>query len=374
MRRIAELDEAVFEDAHLLEAAVNEAFQEAAAENFPTTELVPEAQEVANIRAAWVSMPLRGRRKYYKKYTHVFDVEITPQMAESVRTFGGKTLATFLNDKLGVKAPVRARMTLFQTLPGGWPSRIAALERIAPGAPARVGVSQLHPLTREAAGLLLQQPKLGRTVAGRFIGTRNRPAIGQRLYSLSIAGVAPTKGRRSSEANVTLDFRSGEYRVSLYLSEGDAQQIAAKLRRRDIAGALAIARRVYDDGVRMALNSDIRRHIRVRGEAYEHEEFLGGALRRLSPTMTEALRRKLVAWFGQALSGYFQVSAAELIAAADDPAEGVTTIVRMKAPPGAALAGQLLRGGAAGADGARPERFRGSPTFSVRTVAGFRFE
>jgi hypothetical protein len=375
MRRVAELDEATFEDRNLLEAAVNEAFQEAAAENFPTTELVPEVQEVSNIRAAWVPMPLGGRRKYYKKYSHVFDVEITPQMASTIRTFGGKTLAAYLNDKLGVKPPVRARVAIYQSLPGGWPSRISGFERIAPGAPAKVGVAQLHPLTRDAAAVLLQQPRLGRRVGGRYMRTRNRPAIGQRLYSLRVAGVAPSSGRRSSEANVTLDFRADEYRVSMFLGENEAQQIAARLRRRDIAGALAIARRVYADGVRMALSGDIRRRVRIKHESFDHEDFLGGALRRLSPITSRALSDKVVEWVGKALSEYFQTKAAELLSAADDRAEGVTTIVTMKSPPGAPLVRQLLRGRAPGPDASgSAQQLQGTPTFTVRTVAGFRFD
>jgi hypothetical protein len=80
VRRVSELDEATFEQPALLEAAVTEAFHEAAAENFPPQMLLPELHE-APLRATWVAMPTGRRRKYYKKYSHVFDVEITPSPA-----------------------------------------------------------------------------------------------------------------------------------------------------------------------------------------------------------------------------------------------------------------------------------------------------
>ena len=374
LRRVAELDEATFENPQLLEAALNEAFQQAAAENFPSSELVPEVQETSNISAAWLQMPRRGRRKYYKKFSHVFDIEITPQMAEAVKTFGGQTLAQFLSDKLGTKAPVRARLAIYQTLPGGWPARIAGFERISPGAPVRARLAQLHPLTPQVAGVLLQEPRLGRAIGGRFLSTRNRPAIGQRLYSLSVPGAATPSGRRSSEVNVTLDLRADRYTVNLYLGENDAQRVAARLRRRDIAGAVGIARRVSADGVRIALGGELRRHVRIRHEALDHEEFLGGALRRLSPLTSGALTGRLVAWAAQATAEYFQTRASEFVAATEDRAEGVTLVLTMTSPPGASLLRQLLRRSAT-PTGARPgAQFRGTPAFTVRAVAGFRFD
>ena len=78
-------------------------------------------------------MPLGRRRKYYKKYTQVFDVEITPQIADALKTFGGTTLSAFLKDQLGVTPPVRARVHLYQAIPGTTLRRIAQLEQGVPG-------------------------------------------------------------------------------------------------------------------------------------------------------------------------------------------------------------------------------------------------
>ncbi|HWO47100.1 MAG TPA: hypothetical protein VNM41_03485, partial [Solirubrobacterales bacterium] len=100
MRRVGEMDEIVFEDETVLEASAAEAFREAAAENFPPQLITPELHE-APLRATWALMPHRRQPKYYKKYTHVFDVELTPQLVNSVTTFGGKRLGAVLRQQFG---------------------------------------------------------------------------------------------------------------------------------------------------------------------------------------------------------------------------------------------------------------------------------
>ena len=374
MRRVAQFDETTLENPHLLEAAVNEAFQEAAAENFPSSELVPDLHEAAHVRGAWVAMPLKGRRKYYKKYTQVFDVEITPQLAESVRTFGGKTLASYLKDKLGITGAVRARVHLYQTLPGGWPSRIARFERIGGG--GRGSWMQLHPLTPEAAATLLQHPRLGRAVPGAYLTSRMRPAVGQRFYYLEIAGARAAQTRRSSEVNLTLDFPGDEVRTFIYLSEADAQEIAAKVRRRELTSVITLAKRVYAAGVDTALGGDLQRHVKIRHEALDQEEFLGGALKRLAQVVLDQLKARVTEWLGKAVGDYFQSRGAEFVAAAEDPADGVTILVTIKSPPGFPFVRKLLKGEFVNPmDLANPAAlFKGSPAFAVTTVPGFRFD
>ena len=138
------------------------AFHEAAAENFPPQLIVPELHE-SSAGGTWVAMPLKGR-KYYKKYTRVFDVQITPQMAEALKTFGGTTIAAFLKDKLGVAPRCRRGSTSTRRCSGTSLARIARLERGVQGlgTAAQSARVQLHPLSPRAAGVLLQQPKLGR--------------------------------------------------------------------------------------------------------------------------------------------------------------------------------------------------------------------
>ena len=268
-----------------LEAAVTEAFHEAAAENFPPATIVPELHE-APLRATWVPMPTGRRRKYCKKYTQVFDVEITPQIAATVTTFGGTKLAAVLKDQLGVTPPVRARV---HPLPGdqrddaaedraarAWCPRARREGRCGAAAPA---------VTVQAAGTLLQHPKLGCDASGDFLPTCGAISVGQRFYYLEIAGARPiavsagdgagTAVRRTSEVNITLDFPKDEFRVFVYLSEADAQEIATKVRARDLTSVLVLAKRVYAAGVNVALGGDFQRHVKV----VTHELPQGAVLR-----------------------------------------------------------------------------------------------
>jgi hypothetical protein len=386
VRRVAELDETTLEHPALLEAAATEAFHQSAAESFPPQLLIPELHE-ATVRGTWVSMPLGRRRKYYKKYTHVFDVQITPQIAASLKTTGGATIAAFLQDQLRVTPPVQARVHLYQAMLGTSFARVARLEAgvAGLGRGARQAARLFHPLTVAAAGTLLQEPRLGRDVPGRFMSTRHRIAVGQRFYYLEIAGArqVPTidgrRGtvatRRSSEVNVTLDFPKDEFRIFTYLSEADAQDVASKLRRRDVTAVLVAAKRIYAAGVETALRGDIHRHVKILTEALPQEQFFGQALRRLTGQVKSHLIGKVVEWIGKGVANYVQAGAAELISATEDPADGVTLVVTIANPPGAPLVRKLLRGDVGVGDVANlASLFKGDPRVTVRTVAGFRFD
>jgi hypothetical protein len=388
VRRVAAFDETTFEHPALLEAAVTEAFHEAAAENFPQSLLIPELHE-ASAAGAWVSMPLGKKRKYYKKYTRVFDVQITPQVAETVKTFGGTTLAAFLKDQLGVTTPVKARVHLYQAMIGTTPARIARFERGIPGlgTAARSASSQIHPLTPEAASALLQEPKLGRPASGNARSTRGRLTVGQRLYYLevegarsapppAIAGGTQAAVRRSSEVNVTLDFPKDEFRVFVYLSEADAQDIATKLRNKDVTAVLVAAKKIYEAGVATALSGDIRRHVKILSEGVEHEGFFGGLLKQLTDTVKQQLAKRVTSWVGKAVADYVTAHAGELVAATEDPADGATVVVTIVNPPGAPIVRKLLSGNfnptSALAD--VQSMFKGDPKLAVSTVPGFRFD
>jgi hypothetical protein len=380
--RVAELDETTLEHPALLEAAVTEAFHEAAAANFPPQLLIPEVQE-ATVPGTWVAMPRGRRRKEYRKHTRIFDVQITPQMAESIKTFGGATLASFLKERLGLTPPVQARVHLYQALPGTSFARIAKHERVPGlGTVARGASSQLHPLTPEVAGLLLQQPKLGRAVRGEFRSSRGRIAVGQRLYYLEIAGARAAPGAagpaadRVSQVNLTLDFPKDEFRVFVYLGERTAQEISARIRSRDLTAALLAAKRVYEAGVTTALGGEIRRHVKILSEALPQEQLLGGVLGNLASQVKSALARKVAGWVGKGIADLVQSRGGDFVTASEDPANGVTIVVTIVGPPGAPLVRRLLRGDGIGPEALRDigSAFKGDPKLSVQTVAGFRFD
>ena len=78
---------------------------------------------------------------------------------------------------------VEAEVRLYETLPGATLADIAREE--SEGATG-MSESQLHPLTPQAAGLLLGEPRLGRHMpagSGRW-----NVGVGQRLYALSVPG------------------------------------------------------------------------------------------------------------------------------------------------------------------------------------------
>jgi hypothetical protein len=382
VRRIAELDETIFEHADLFEAEATAAFHEAAAENFPAQLLIPALHE-ASSPGTWVSMPLgRQRRKYYKKYTRVFDVELTPQVAESLRTFGGTTIAAFLKDQLGVTPPVQVRVHVYQAVAATSLGRVARLERGVRGlgTAAKGSWMQFHPLSPEAAGMLFQQPKLGRRVPPGFGLSRRRIAVGQRFYFLEVAGARAAQAsparRRSSEVNVTLDFPKDEFRVFVYLGEADAQEIAAKVRARDVAAAVIAARKIYEAGVVTALGGQIQRHVKIVTEALPQEEFVGRLVKRLTEQVKRMLAKKVAAWVGRGVADQIAARAGELVAATEDPAEGATLVVTIVNPPGAPVLRKLLRGDGIGREaiGDLESLFRGDPKVTAATVSGYRFD
>jgi hypothetical protein len=369
VRRVAQLDETTLDQPALLEAAVADAFQEAAAENFPPELLIPEVHE-ASIPATWVQMPLGRRRKYYKRYTHSFDVEVTPQMAASIKVFGGTTLAAFLKDRLRVNPPLRARIRLYQATAGTTPPRIARYERVPGlGPSARAAASQLHPLTPQAAAILLREPKLGRPLPRRFLASPNRLALGQRLYHVDVSGPGPgavqPAGGRSSQVSIRLDLARGEFRLFAYLSEADAQEVAAKLRSSELPGALALLRRSLAAGIDSALGDQLEQRLRI-----SPADGAPGRPALIPADVRERLGRKLVEWASKAAAEQLEARAGELISATEAPQAGVTTIVTAISPPVAGLVRKLVRGGrleAGDADAA----FREQPTLSAQTLSGF---
>lgn len=380
VRRVAEQGEAVFEDPRLLEAAVTEAFQEAAAGNFAANAIRADLREVAE--AEEVTWYLAPYRHWYKKYSRVREVRIEPQTAARIRIFGNHTLGEFLRVRHGVTGAVTAKLHLYQAIPGTTLSRIARLEKHTPGLGRgdRGTYTRLHPLTPEAAGALLREPGLGKAVDATFLSTPDRIAVGQRFYYLQLPGTGPTPpppGRcpALSEVTVAMDFRQTLIRVHIYLTEADAQSVAARIR--SGAGSLAsmvLIKRVIEATLRTALSPQRRQHLRVIHEAEAEEQWvqaaLGAAASRIGMAIVEYAGRKLLEWVERAVAQYLQERAQDFVRRADEPANGVTLMVQLRNPPGMALLGSLMRGQAP------PLRwmasFIGAPLPRVDVVAGCR--
>src|SRR4030095_4357273 len=203
------------------------------------------------VNAAWLLMPLRGRKRY-KRCTRAFKVSITPNMAEEVESFEGVPLSDYLQDQLGLPegAEVEAEVYLYEALPGTTVADIARSETETPGLGAsdEAAVSQLHPLTPEAASALLGKPGLGRSPLQD--SARQNVAAGERLFHLAIPGRRPLtipgrsgrrRVRRLFHINVTLDAPQDQIRVCIYISEVKAQKLAVRLRQQSHTGSLTVS-------------------------------------------------------------------------------------------------------------------------------------
>jgi hypothetical protein len=363
--RVAELEDEELEEEAIVEEATFEGFHRGARRQFPAAVLRGAIPGRAS--GVWIGMPRRGRRRY-RKYSRLFDVTISPEAAAAIRIRGGRTLATFLKDRLGRTGAVRARIHLYRAIPGTRLGRIARAERsvagLGPGAVA--AQTEMHPLTREAAGALLGEPELGEDVSEAFLDELAPPAVGQAFYYLEVAGGRPAAtgtpipGRtvrpRLSTTTAAIDIRRGELVLAIYLGETQAQAIAARLRRNEPIGAILSAlRAVYLDGVRALASGAGRRRLRIIGETTEtsgettgeagtqaFEEQLLGIPGLPSPT---GLVGKLLArWTRRAMATELRQQRDAFVTAASAPQDGVTLMLRLAQPPGLAALAQLIRG------------------------------
>lgn len=361
VQRVAGLGGGDLTDPVRLEAATMEAFNTAAAANFPPTLLRPDLpeRETTDALGTWVFMPRAGRPFRYKKYTRVFDVTITPQLAKAVRSFGGAVLADQLRPR-GVTLPAQARVHVYEAIPGTWLSRISSLEKNVPGLGGRTeeSWSQIHPLTVEAAGMLLQQPGLGRDVAPRFVRSRNLIGVGQRFYYLEITGARrpvrlPTEvvygcPPRSSAVNITIDLRAGrdEIRMHLFFNEAEAQEIAKEIRAGRLSAPLQLVKKALLAGIRSIFDGTSD-HVRILREAPAEEAFLPGAavLARVGPAIRDWLVGKLMDLALSAVSDWLKMRATEYVDAADkESACGVTATITMPNPPPLTVIRMVLDG------------------------------
>jgi hypothetical protein len=361
VRRVAALPEYILDNQELLEGFALEAFEQAAAENLPPVlpervyEMRPELRETTGIKTAWVLQPLRGKKKHYKKCTRVFETVITPHIAQTVKTFCNIPLSEFLQDRLGLAPgrPVKARVHLYEAIPGTLLSQVCKSEKYVPGLGSTSTWNNLHPLTPEAAGIMMNEPGLGREMPPKYLDHQPLTAVGQRLYYLEIpearpqalptAGGAP-KPRRMRQVHIRLNFPRDQIQVKVFLSEAVAQAIAVDLRQQAIAKAISQMRAVYEPRLTTILSGKHQSHSKIIHGKVAPKESRGRKLRSLPSTVREALSKKLIEWMGQSLSTYLQQKPQDFISASENPADGVMCKFTFTNPPGFAALRKALRG------------------------------
>jgi hypothetical protein len=327
-----ELPAEAWENETMLESYARDAFEKAASAHFPDDTIKSELHEANEVKGFWMRRP----RRYYKKYSRVPSIVLTPQIARAVPSFRGIPLAMILRDRFGITGPVRVNVHLYEAVPGTTVGVIARGEsESAAEGEALMDEGFIHPLTEEAAGLLLREPGLGRPVDEAFLESPYRLGVGQRLFRIQIADrSAASRLTRSRRLRITLDLRRGEVRIRLYLSEAVAQEIAQALRRKAPAAVvLNLLRRTFEPQV--AAHSEAPDTVRIVSESLseESESVTRRVRRRLGRKLRRLIHHSLVRALAGELDRRYHEFAAAFDNAANNPADGVTVRVVLRGVP-----------------------------------------
>lgn len=359
-RRLAELEDFQLEDEDLLQLGLSEAFEEAVTANFPSTVVREELQLAPSLQASFIPRGARSRSPY-RVLNRRPELTLTPQQAAAIRTFGGLTLTASLKSR-GTSLPAKFRVHIVQIAVGGSLRTVAAdlRKRFTTFRPTP---GMFHPLTPAAAAALFREPHLGARVAPQFLRSRRRVAAGQRFYILEPIGAggalggarpgrigttagssAPATRGVPSQGWCVVDLRQAVVRVSLHLTEQDAQRIAADIRGGVApAAALRTFASIYEGVARSFASPDGRVRV-IREAESEDEQFIGGALRAASQKVIGALARVLRSWVLPAIAGWLRTKSAEFARAAANPANGVTLVITLRGVPGLRVIGDVLAG------------------------------
>ncbi len=369
------LNEALLNDQENLTSIALESFEDAAADNFPSTYIKEELRKTRQ-PGLWVLKPRKGPRHYYKKFTHVFSVNIEPATAKLITTFKGVPLANFLRDKLGLDTskPIQARVHLYEAIEGTLLSRISRSENVPGlGKAQPFGWVQLLPLTVQAASLLIHEPRIGKNVPEKFLKSRHKTFVGERFYYLEIngarlklplvlkrkidmvvhgkAGAGKAAVPRSSDIQGVINLIHSEIRFNYYFSEEDAKSIVEKLNRNDYLGASISIRNSVKNVLNDLLIRNVSHKVKIIHEAVpemyldniNEENFaLPAAIGSLALNVGKEVLKKVVEKLIEKVSdlaynavvNYFKARSAEFKQAQALPDDGVTIKIIWSNIPG----------------------------------------
>lgn len=269
--------EYTFENETLLEAAALEAFEGAVQANFPGTLLKPDLQVTsqAGENGTFVMMPRNRRRKYYKKYFPVKDIEIQrPAVSSGLKTFGQATLEDFFSEQLLLppNKAVKAKLHIYEAICGTWLGHISQMETNVSGLGhnSRRAYYQFHPLTTEAA-LAFGVPGLGINPPPEYLAGREAIAIGQRLYYLELPGSRTLQP--GSYVRIEIDLKKLELRLYIYFSEKRCQEISQQLRTSGtVAGGMQVVKELLGTFIDTVKRRSAGRAVKVIRETLEPEQ------------------------------------------------------------------------------------------------------
>jgi hypothetical protein len=343
VRRFAEQEDYIFENEQLVELAASEAFSQAAATHFPPQYLRPDLRQATDLNGTFVARRPRSIRTY-RKYSRVPEIEITPQIADSLPSFGGATVGAALRAG-GAALPAKARMHIFQAAPGTTLAAIARTDSSLAVGRGYTPTTSFHPLTPTAAGVLLREPGLGVRTPPAYLRSTNHIAAGQRFYVLQPvgAGQAPESAPRGARAaarrlapaasRFSLDRRRGRITVRLFFSESEAQQVASKIRggkgASQLLQAIIHAYRGLDGSAAAAVLREDEQVFEDLVPRAQQRPRAGRPLARPRP----AMMRRLRAWILPALAKWVGQNAQLFVQAAAHPESGVTVRIRVTGVP-----------------------------------------
>jgi hypothetical protein len=372
VQNLTELNETLANDRETATAQVLEAFEIAAANNFPAQYIKSGLRPTVS-NGLWISLPRRGSKPLYKKYSKVFDVTITPQIARNIKVWRGLPLANLLRDKLGVEVPVQARIHLYEAVTGTTLSRISRAEKVYGLNGAPHSWKLILPATKNALAVLINEPGLGRNFSAKYHRSHTQIAVGQRFFYIEIPGshmrfnpctcprhlpavqsglqlsnrpysapglkTSPGKYAQSSDMQVVINFIKSEIRFNYYFSEEDAKVVVEKLNRNDFIGAAMTIRNSLRNVLHGMLLRNIGSKVKIIHEMVpelylenianeNQQETLGGIALNAGKMVLGKIIDKLVNKLADvALKGivnYFKARAAEFKQAQSTVHDGVT--------------------------------------------------
>jgi hypothetical protein len=377
VRRLAENEDYIFEDETLMQLAAADAFGEAVATHFPARFVRSDLQHAPSLGGTFVTRRARGLRPYHK-YSRTPEIEITSQIADTLPTFGGASLGATLR-AAGASFPFRARAHIYQAAPGTTLPRMLKADRSQPGGRGYFSTANVHPLTPQAAGVLLREPKLGVSVPPEFLRSRNRIAVGQRFFALEPVGVTgalalPAEAvARSvaprlapSRAWMRTNLRAGRITIGIFLSETESQSVVAALRQGKGGAALLQA---LVNTYRMMDQSSPQSRESAGVQKEDSEDFEELAFPRRNPApkgIGTALRARVRAWVLPALAEWVRTNAEAFARAAARPDSGVTVLIRLTALPGLDALQKAVSGGLSSV----LPQLRGTPAIAISVKPG----
>jgi hypothetical protein len=295
------LPDELLENELFLEAAIQDAFHEAAARYFPGSVLRPDLvdpEDEAERGGVWVMMPRATGPVYrYRKYSRAIPVRLTRGMARNVVFSDGETLDDRISDAGEVDWPVDVEVEAYELLPGTRLGHVVPFE-----AESGLDAFDQFDAIEETGQLPLPQDMLR-------LGTPRRHR-NPHLVRVRVRGRAL---RRRSPVALRLDLSAAEptVRLHVWLSERRAHALVTSIERRRRRDVVSAVKAIGGRGMRRVVTKRLDRIMARRGLVRPE-------------TALAALADQLFDGLTGAVAGQIDTMAPALVAAAKDPADGLT--------------------------------------------------